>query len=551
MSEPIQVQREEDVSDVLERLRAGPRGEIRLVVPPRAVLAESRFNFQLLAMHAEEAGQRLVVESEDERVLALAAGAGLPTSGARRAAAVATPVTAPAMAASVSGPVPPFEAVPPFEEVDEYADHDDYDEPEDVDGRQRQARPPSQPRFGPWWPEPTGSTGPWGRATRDRRHLILYGAAVAILLIGIVAVVVLVPSATVTLTTSSQQFSTPVDMVVQPGSTAGGITLRTQTVEKEVSGTFQATGAKDTPGARASGTVKYLANCGPLGLQVNKGAVLTSQSGVAFVQQQTVTISAEQSENASIQAQSVGGNGNVAAGQISTLQNAGIYASCLKVTNPQATTGGQDAKHQPLVTQKDLQAAQAQLEQQAEQSIQSQLAGAVRSGEKQSDQSPVQFGTPDFFPDHAAGSTVQHFNATLDLKGTSTYYRPAQVSSAFWSALQARVPAGRQLTADDFVAQYQTTEAAGGGLEFKGQATGRIAPKLDLGTIRKQLAGRSTSSAESYLRSLPVSDASISQSPFPLPLMPFLDSRISVDYVIQQPPVPAPSPGTTAGSSPH
>jgi hypothetical protein len=272
---------------------------------------------------------------------------------------------------------------------------------------------------------------------------------------------------------------------------------------------------------------------------------------VAFVQQQTVTVAAEQTQTAPIQAQSVGSNGNVAAAQITTMENAGIYASCLKITNPQATTGGQDAKHQPLITQKDLQAAQAQLQQQAEQSIQSQLSADVRSGEKLSDQSPVQFGTPDFFPDHAAGSTVDHFDATLTLKGTSSYYRPAQVSSAFWTALQARVPLDRQLTPDDFVAQYETTAASAGGLEFKGQATGRIAPKLDLAAIQKQLAGRSTGSAEAYLRSLPVSSASISQAPFPFPLLPFLTSRISVDYVIQQPPVPVPSAGATPGSSEH
>ncbi len=544
MPEPILVQHEEDVSDVLARLRGRPRAEIHLVVPPGAALAESRFNFQLLAIHAEERGQRLVVESDDESVLALARGAGLVTAGARSAAAVAPLATAPSLSAPAAGQAPPFEPVPPFEEVDD-------DGPEDEDEGQPPQPPPSPPQLGSWRPQPLGSGAPYGRSGTDRRRLIFYALAAALLLIGMVAVAVLVPSATVTLTTSSEQFSTPVDLVAQPGSAAAGITVRAQTAEKQVSGAFQATGAKDTPGAKATGTIKYLSNCGPLALQVNQGAVLTSQSGVAFVQQQTVTVDPEKSQTAPIQAQSVGSNGNVAAAQISTMQNAGIYASCLKITNPQATSGGQDPKHQPMVTPHDLQAAQAQLQQQAEQSIQSQLAADVRPGEKQSDQSPVLFGTADFFPDHAAGSTVDHFNATLTLQGSSTYYRPAEVSSAFRAALEARVPADRQLTRDDFVAQYQTAAAPGGGLEFKGQATGRIAPKLDLDAIRDHLAGRSTGSAEAYLRSLPVSNASISQSPLPLPLLPFLGSRISVDYVIQQPAVPAPSPGAPPATTQH
>ena len=548
MPDPILVQHDEDVSDVLGRLRGRPERELRLVVPADAALAESRFNFQLLAIHAEDTGRRLVVESDDERVLALAAGAGLATAGA--AGTALAPLAAATVTAAAAGRVSPDEPIPPFEELEGYPDQDGW--PEDVDQTAGSGGPSYQPRYGPWRPESLASGSPrGGLGARGTRRLIFYAAAAAILLIGMVAVVLLVPSATVTLTTSSQQFSTPVDMVAQPNSATGGITVRMQTVEKQISGAFQATGSRDTPGAKATGTVKYLSNCGPLALQVNKGAVLTSQSGVAFVQQQTVTVGAEQSQTAPIQAQSAGVNGNVAANQITAMQNAGIYASCLKITNPAATTGGQDAKHQALVTQKDVEAAQAQLAQQAEQSIQSQLAADVRSGEKQSDQNPVQFGTPDFFPDHPVGSAVDHFNATLTLSGTSTYYRPAQVSSAFWAALEARVPAGRQLTPDDFVAQYQTTAAAGGGLEFKGQATGRTAPKLDLGAIQKRLAGRTTGSADAYLHSLPVSSSWISQSPLPFPMMPLLASRISVDYVIQQPVAPAPSPGTPAGSSAH
>lgn len=544
MAERILVQNEEEVADVLERLRAHPGGDVLLVVPPHSVLAESRFNFQLLALQAEENRQHLTVDSEDQRVLALAAGTGLATRGGAHAPMLVRPPAAPL--APAIGPVPPFEEL-----------EEDEDGEEDEGGAGAAGAPPrpSRPvnaRFGPWRPEDFAAAGSrMGAAGGRRRRLILYGAAAAILLIGIVAVVVLVPSATITLTTSSQQFSSAVDLTVQPGSAAGGITVRTQSVQKQVSGTFQATGAKNTPGARASGVIQYQNHCGPLPLQINQGAVVTSRSNVAFVQQKTITVEPNKTQTAPIQAQSDGASGNLPPDQITSLQNAGIYASCLKLTNPQPTTGGQDAKHQTLITQQDLTGAQAQLEQQARQSIQSELAGAVRAGEKQSDQDPVLFGTPDFTADHPAGTAVTHFNATLTLKGTSAYYRPAQVDSAFRSALQSRVPAGRQLTPDDFVAQYQTTAGAGGSLEFKGQATGRIAPRLDLSAIQQHVAGTSTGAAESYLHSLPVSSVSISQAPFPFPVLPLMKSRISVDYVIQQPPAPTPSPGAPPGSSQH
>lgn len=540
MAEEILVQNGEDVTDVLERLRAHRAGEILLVVPPGAALAGSRFNFQLLSLQAGEHGQRLIVGSEDERVLALAAGAGLATRAGDRAQAMVAPALAPP--ADAIGPVPPFE------ELEE--DDEDFDGAETTGAAWPHRGPMYGARSGPWRPEQFMASGSRRLLTGERRRLISYGAAAAILLIGIVAVVVLVPSATITLTTSSQEFSSQVDLTAQPGSAANGISVRTQTAQKQVSGTFQATGAKNTPGAKASGTIQYQNQC-PLGLQISQGAVLTSQSGVAFAQQQAVTVDKNQTQTVPVQAQSDGANGNVAADQITSLQNAGIYASCLKITNPQPTTGGKDAKHQTVITQQDLTGAQAQLQQQAQQSVQSQLAADVRSGEKQSDQNPVQFGSPQFTADHPDGSEVDHFDATLTLKGTSAYYRPAQVSSAFRAQLRSRVPSGRQLTPNYFVAQYQATAGTGGSVEFKGQATGRIAPRLDLNAIQRHLAGSSTGSARAYLHSLPVSSVSISQSPFPFPMLPLLKSRISVDYVIQQPPAPAPSPGSGPGSSQH
>lgn len=555
MAESILLLPDTDVTDVLVRLRRTRAREIRLVVPPRSALARSRFNFQLLASRAEEAGLDLEVESDDERVLQLARAAGLTV---RAQGGVPTPAGAMAPAAG-----PPTEAAPPLEDGDyaEYAEYDDdeeedgeYEEDEDDDEALVPAAARYQPRYGPWRPEQAGRPAPRSRypePARSRRRVPLYLAAVVILLIGVAAVVVLVPSATITLQASAQQFSTPVDLTAQPGAPANGITVRTQTVQKQFSGTFQATGQKNTPGAKATGTIQYQADCGPLGLQVAKGALLTSQSGTVFVQQKAVTIGSGQTKTAPIQAQAAGSSGNVAAGQITSLQNAGIYASCLKVTNPQATSGGQDAKHQAVITQQDLTSAQAQLDQQARSAIQSELAGDVRSGEKQSDQNTVAFGTPDFTADHAVGSAVDHFNATLTLQGSSAYYRPGQVSSAFWSALKAKVPAGRQLTPDDFVAQYQTTATGDGHLEFKGQATGRIAPRLDLGAIRSQLAGRSQSSADQYLHHLPVSGVQVDEYPFSMPILPFLSNRISVEYVIQQPAVSPPSQTPPAGATVH
>ncbi|MGH7911486.1 MAG: hypothetical protein ACREOV_07165, partial [Candidatus Dormibacteraceae bacterium] len=122
MPEPIQVQPDAEVADVLARLRQLPGGEIRLIVPAGALLAESRFNFQLLAMHAAETGQRLVVESEDEKALAFSVEAGLGTSPSSQArfAAIAPPAPPP-----IATP-PPSAPVPGAADDAEYADYVEY-----------------------------------------------------------------------------------------------------------------------------------------------------------------------------------------------------------------------------------------------------------------------------------------------------------------------------------------------------------------------------------------------------------------------------------------
>lgn len=583
MPESLPIPPEADVTDVVARLRALGPGEIRLIVPQGAALAGSRFNFQLLAMQSAENGQRLVVESDDPRTLGFAEASGMVTRDA-----------APGPAGG------PFPAATHDEEYADYVEYDDHgmpvhDAPEpyepdpygadpyepdpyepdpygpdpsaadpyaadagapaDEDLEPEPAAPPewsgAGARGGPWRPESSAWGASAGRAG-GRRRLALYSGAVAILLLGIVAVILFVPSATITLTVPSKAFAEPVDLTAQPGSGGTGITVRTQSASKQASATFPATGQHNTPGAEATGSIQYTFAklCAQVvkgdKLSIPNGSTLVSKSGVVFVQQQAVTLSFHQSASAPIKAQAVGANGNVDAGQITQLQNGGSSAGCLQVTNPKPTTGGQDAKHQTVISKQDLTSAQAQLEQQVQQAVQQQLASDAQQNEKQADSNPIIWGAVDFTADHAQGASVPSFNATLTQEGTSAYYRPGQVSSAFRAVLLSKVPAGQQLTPGYFTARYSAAGSSGGRLEFTGQAAGRIAPKLNLDAIRSKVTAHTTSSANGYLQTLPVSGASVSEFPMPLPMMPLLGDRITIRYVIQQPPPTLPSPGPSA-----
>ncbi|MFZ0215753.1 MAG: baseplate J/gp47 family protein, partial [Candidatus Dormiibacterota bacterium] len=459
-----------------------------------------------------------------------------PAAAGRAPAAPAAEVATPLAATQ--------EPYPPFDDDEEAGDEHGFAEP-----------PRGAPRGGSgetWAPGPERGGAPTRRATPARsvvadrvppstRRYVLYGAAAAVLLAGIVAFVLLVPSATVTLVAQSRGFTTNVDLTAQPGT--GPVAVRTQVEGKSVSEQFAASGQLNSPGAKAAGTIQYQNQCplvGPIG--ISQGAVVVAQSGVQFVQQGDATVPFNQTASAPIQAQSDGANGNVDANQITSLQGAGVWSSCLHVTNPQPTTGGKDPKQQTVITANDIAQAKAQLQQRAMQEISGDLQNAKKQDEKLSDQDPVVFGTPSFQTDHAVQSSVQTFVATLTIKGTAAYYQPAQVATAFRRQLATRVPSGQQLTQDPISAQYLTSGSTGGHLDFKGRAVGSIAPKLDLSAIQSQVKGQTDGQANSQLRRLPVAQVQIAQYPFPLPMLPLLGSRIDVRYVVESSPSPVPSP---------
>jgi hypothetical protein len=91
--------------------------------------------------------------------------------------------------------------------------------------------------------------------------------------------------------------------------------------------------------------------------------------------------------------------------------------------------------------------------------------------------------------------------------------------------------------------------ARGGYLVFVGTTSAYIAPKLDEAKIRSQIVGRPVAQARFYLEKLPIRSVAIKEEPLALPLMPLLDRRITLSYVIDS---NAPAPTSAQGTpSPH
>ena len=79
---PIYVETEEEIPEVVERLRRFNGDDTMLVLPIRSRIGQSRFNFQLLRNYATQMGKRVTVVCDDPAVQKMASESGFPVYGA-------------------------------------------------------------------------------------------------------------------------------------------------------------------------------------------------------------------------------------------------------------------------------------------------------------------------------------------------------------------------------------------------------------------------------------------------------------------------------------
>jgi len=527
---PIYVETEEEIPEVVERLRRLPSDDTMLVLPMRSRIGQSRFNFQLLRNYAARMGKRVTVVCDDPAVQKMASETGFAVFGAIGAQGEGIP-------SEPEAPPPPR--------------------------RWWQARAATQAtHVGVVAPRKLLSV----TATEIRPvRFFAYIVAASILLIGLGGAAVFVPSATVTLVAQAQPFQqTGIQVQAQPGS--GPVKVRIVMSSDSNSQGFKTTGVKATPAAVSTGQAVYTNDLrqgftDSPGLVFKRGQRLTNTDGIVFAQTSPDTLVTWNGGQATVNVVAVtpGVAGNVGDHTITSINNCcGPFdSSRVHVTNPQATGGGVDPASSPVMTESDFDAGRAVLEQELRQSIAQRLQAAIKPGEKLSE--TLVYSAPQYNTDHQPGDLVPSFSGTMTLQGEGDYYVDADVKKAFQQYLTKLVPNDQQLLEESPIqVTYRILSAAkGGNLTFIGDANAFVAPKLDENAIRAHIVGRPVTSAKLYMQSLPIRSVTIRESPIGLPLMPLLAGRISLHYVVQQDagtgqgqPTASPSPSAAPSASP-
>ena len=516
---PIYVETEEEIPELVERLRRYHGEDTMLVLPMRSRIGQSRFNFQLLRNYSARLGKRVTVVCDDPAVQKMASDTGFAVFGA--------------VGPQGEGIPSEMESAPPVKR---------------------------------WWQrrttQPTthvGIAAPRKLITKTATELkpgrfLLYVTAATLLAVGVFAVAVFVPSASVTLVAQAQPFTAKdVEIQAQPGKPP--IHVRSVTISKSTSQGFKVTGSINVPLAPSTGQVVYTNNLkqgftNSPGLIFPYGQRLMNTNGIEFAQTSPDTLVPWNGGQATVNVVAVtaGSAGNVGHDTITQIENCcGPFdGSKVHATNPQATGGGTDPSNTPQMSEADFDAARAQLEQELHQAIAQDLQAGGQAGEKLSQ--TIIYGPPQFTTDHQPNDKVPTFTGTMTVNGEGDFYSDSDVITAYKTYLSQRVPNNMQLlTESPIQVTYRMISAAKGGyLVFAGTAAAYVAPKLDQDQIVAQIVGRPTAQARFFLERLPVRSVAIKEQPLALPLMPFLARRITVHYVVQE---GAPNAGTAVQGS--
>jgi hypothetical protein len=528
----LYVEADEEITDLVDRLRdLSLEDEVTFVVPDRAKALVSAMSFRLLKRYADSYGKRVNLVSGDPRLQAMALEAGFMAfpslaaydggSEVHQPGAIAE--SAPLAAATLAPPAPPAAAtsiqpgVPVAGGPRGVATLDRPREASVVSGTPRRPPPP---------PSRPAASGPPLRVYRP----YLIGAGVLVVL-GLIAGIVYLPTATATVIVSGTAIKQDVTLLGVPGTApASGNQFATQAIHAEESQNLPGTptGQKAIPAVAASGSVTFTTECpGNCSFTVPANTDVYTAGGKHYVTQKDVTVRSSQAAAVAAVASQAGASGNTDPGTIRYIT--GDLGFVTNVDNPQAIGGGADARTATVIQQSDLDSIRDAYSRDAVPRITDQLNSKAQGLKLVLVGQGVQATVTS---DHKVGEEVNGFTVTVKVAGDGVAFDEKVVKQLLKTALERKISQGSQLTSN-VTTTYEAIDATTDGhITLNGHVSGFYTPVFLQANIRGHLKGLSPAKAHAFLQSLPnVVDARVTQSPYGLPWLPLFSSRITLKIV--------------------
>ncbi len=384
---------------------------------------------------------------------------------------------------------------------------------DDTDDDTRQPEPIASQRSQPTW--------------RARRVLLLAACCLLGLLAG-VAVQVLLPqlvtTAEVTITPASQQVTSrqPVTIITTAGSAIGGNQVAGRVLSSltmSQARTVSTTGRAHQEAQAARGRVTFY-NALPAVQTIPAGTLLTGTDGVQVVTEQIAVIpagSGATNGQVTVAARAVqaGPTGNIAAGDL-----AGPCCRAYVLATNTAFTGGQDARSYPVVSQQDVDGAQAGLRTSIETSAQAALSAQVHTAEETL-LTPLAC-TPSVSEDHPVGSEAAQVTVTVSETCAGVAYSTAGMQAVAQAQNQAEAAARHlgealyhlvgevQVRVEPGSVQQEQQEQGTGSIRMQIESRGTWTVQVSEGQVRA-LAGRIAGKTKQEATRLLLREAGIQQ----------------------------------------
>jgi len=531
----IYIDVEDDITDIIGKVKASHEKIVALVPPKRVGILQSAVNLRLLNRAAKQGGKRLALVTNNQALMALATAASIPV--ARNLQSAPELAEVPALAVDDDDDIIDGKELPVGDHADMAAKNSKDAETDAMAAALAEAPGPSDP---PVKPKARKGAPKVPNFNTFRKRLVLIIAGVILLIAFLIWAIFFAPRATVVISakTSSESINQEVALSTKDATSLDNTTIKAlaQSKDDDQKVDFTPTGKKDE-GKKATGSVTFDGSSlsfGQIqnGVTIPAGTALTSSSGKVFVTDSSTTLSTANSAHSTVgvTARENGSDYNAATGNVSGAPS-GVSA---EFANP---TSGGVTKTVTVVSAADVEKAEKQLNSDDTDSVKQELK------EQFGDDAIVLEGSFDVDTSKAVASPAvgeEASSATLTVHVTYTLYAVAksEVSTYLDQYLKKDISG----TSDQRVykngsndASFQDISKAKNGAKATLIATAQIGPKINDSQVKDQSKGKRFGEIQSALQSIQgVDDVDVKFFPFWVNTVPNNPSRITVEFKLDE-----------------
>ncbi|HET9411967.1 MAG TPA: hypothetical protein VFO38_03905 [Candidatus Saccharimonadales bacterium] len=520
----IYIDIEDDITGIIGKVKAAGTKIVALVPPKRIGTLQSVVNLKLLQKAAQEADKRVVLITNDHSLTTLAAGIKIPVAKNLQSRPEIPQITAPEVpeeeiingkelpvgdvAKSLSKPAPKSAA-------------DDLSDQIDLGDKPTQSPIPKPA------PKPLSKKGKFTVPNFNsfRKKFFVFGGAGVLLVLFLVWALVFAPRATVTIKAKTTNVSIDRALKLNPAAAQSDTTAlvlkpNVQQLKKAVATEFTATGSKDV-GDKAKGTITVTNGNSSDSVTVPAGTIFVGTSGHKFSSNAATTVPGAKvvppaviqpgSASVAVTAVDIGPEYNVAS------QNYTVQGYSALGATGEAMAGG-TKQTVTVVSQDDVEKAKQQLGSQNLEANKSELKKQFNDDTQVIDESfTSEQAAPSVSP--AVGEQAKSGKLTVETTYTLVGLSRADIRSILTSAvnevLKDKADQQTYSLGDNSVVFQNFQKADKGTFTARLSTTGQIGPKIDTGSLAKQLEGKRFGEIQAIVNQIPgVNSVDINFSPF-------------------------------------